>query len=153
MLLDYKDTKICELLEFGFHLEFWCNEEDFSIATEYGNTGITKERDYPNDMRKYLLKESKHQAILGPFNSNPFSPNLIISPLNSVPKKESSEQSVIVDLSFPKGHAAYDFIDKDFYLGDPTDLVFPKVDDFVHLIKSKGRGCLVYKRDLLRAYR
>ena len=37
--------------------------------------------------------------------------------------------------------------------GDKLDLVFPKVDDFVELIKSKGKGCLIFKKDLRRAYR
>ena len=31
--------------------------------------------------------------------------------------------------------------------------VFPKVDDLVQLIKSKSRGCLLYKVDLRRAFR
>ena len=30
---------------------------------------------------------------------------------------------------------------------------YPKVDDLVQIIKSLGRGCLLYKRDLKRAYR
>ena len=33
------------------------------------------------------------------------------------------------------------------------NLKFPKVDDFVNLIKMKGRNCLLFKRDLKRAYR
>ena len=33
------------------------------------------------------------------------------------------------------------------------DLVYPKVDDFIQLIKAKGRGCLLYKIDLRKAFR
>ena len=32
-------------------------------------------------------------------------------------------------------------------------VIFPKVDDFVELIRSKGKGCLLFKRDLKRANR
>lgn len=46
-----------------------------------------------------------------------------------------------------------DFVSKDSYLGETVDLVFPKIDDFVSLIKAKGPGCLMFKLDLRRAYR
>lgn len=58
-----------------------------------------------------------------------------------------------MDLSFPKGHAVNDYVDKNKYLGESTQIIFPKVDDFVELIKAKGRGCLLFKKDLKRAYR
>ena len=32
-------------------------------------------------------------------------------------------------------------------------MVYPRVDDFIELIKQKGQGCLLYKTDLRRAYR
>ena len=43
--------------------------------------------DFPEDILLYLEKESNSNAILGPFNENPFQSGLKISPLNSVPKK------------------------------------------------------------------
>ena len=60
---------------------------------------------------------------------------------------------MILDLSYPEGAAVNEGIPKDFYLGHKIDLVFPRVDDLVTLIKIKGRGCHLYKRDLKRAYR
>ena len=38
-------------------------------------------------------------------------------------------------------------------MGETVDLVYPKVDDFVEMIKQKGRGCLLYKLDLRCAFR
>lgn len=38
-------------------------------------------------------------------------------------------------------------------MGDTIDLVYPKVDDFIQLIKQKGQGCLLVKKDLRRAFR
>ena len=76
-----------------------------------------------------------------------------ISPVNSVPKKDTDERRVILDLSFPKGLAVNDFISKDEYLGEKIEVIYPKVDDFIHLIKVKGQGCLLFKTDLRRFYR
>ncbi|CAG2256649.1 unnamed protein product [Mytilus edulis] len=44
-------------------------------------------------------------------------------------------------------------IDQDIYVGEPVNLTYPSVDDFVNLIKLKGRNCGIFKRDLKRAYR
>ena len=54
---------------------------------------------------------------------------------------------------FLKGNAVNDYIDKNEYLGEVSQLVFPKVGDFVDLIRSKGRRSLLYKKELKRAYR
>ena len=70
-----------------------------------------------------------------------------------ITKKDAADRRVILDLSFPKGSAVNDFISKEFYLEEKIDLVYPKVDDFIQLIKQKGQGCLLFKTDLSRAYR
>ena len=90
---------------------------------------------------------------MGPFRDNPFQSGIKVSPLNSVPKKDSSERRVILDLSFPKGASLNNFISKDEYLGEKIELVYPKVDNFVQFIKQKGQGCLLFKTDLRRAFR
>ena len=68
-------------------------------------------------------------------------------------KKETSERRIILDLSFPKGMAIIDSVSKDFYLGERVSLTYPGVDDLVNLIKIKGKGCLLFKKDLRRYYR
>ena len=101
----------------------------------------------------YLEKESNSNAILGPFNENPFQSGLKITPLNSVPKKDTTERRIILDLSCPRGLAVNNFINNEEYFVRKMDLVYPKVDDFIQLIKAKGRGCLLYKIDLRKAFR
>ena len=153
MLRDYKDIRVCDLLEFGFPLGFKGDENllpSHDQIWKYRNhKGAT---DFAEHMIAYLEKENRNQAVLGPFKSNPFPNNLVISPLNSVPKKDN-ERRVILDLSYPRNSSINDFIEKDEYLGEKTEIIFPKVDDFVELIKQKGRGCLLFKKDLRRAYR
>ena len=77
----------------------------------------------------------------------------VVSPLNAVPRKEADERRIILDLSFPKGSSINDFVSKDFYLGDRVNLTYLEVDDLVEIIKRIGQGCLLFKRDLARAYR
>ena len=43
----------------------------------------------------------------------------VLSPLNTVGKRDSEERRVIVDLSWPCGHSVNDGIPSDSYLGEP----------------------------------
>lgn len=155
-LIDYKDKRICEFLEYGFPIGI---DRTDTILKNVKKAELWKFKnhnganDYPEDINKYLQKEVINKAFSGPFKNNPFSSGIKISPLNSVPKKDTTERRVILDLSFPKGNAVNDFISKDEYLGEKMEIIFPKVDDFIQLIKSKGRNCMLYKIDLRRAFR
>jgi len=157
MLLDYKDLQVVDLMIYGFPVGFTGNR---SVSLESCNLGVSKVKNhsgaekFPSDINKYLCKEASHQAIIGPFQGNPFDERLFISPLNSVPKSTPNERRVILDLSFSKNNSAVnDFVPKNSYMGEEVQLVFPKIDDFVALINKKGKGCLLYKLDLRRAYR
>ena len=110
-------------------------------------------KDYAIHVQKFINKELQFDAILGPFRENPFNCNVCISPLNTVQKKDSEERRIILDLSYPKDNSINDFVSKDFYLGQKINLTYPGVDDLVAIVKTKGRGCLLFKRDLSRAYR
>ncbi|CAG2216422.1 unnamed protein product [Mytilus edulis] len=150
-LFDYEDQEICDMLEFGWPLGF---DRKFE---EFGNSKIVKNhtgaRNFAKDIDKYIKKEVGYGAVLGPFASNPFNDLLVISPLNSVPKANSEERRVIMDLSFPKGKSVNDGIDKNVYLGKNLELHYPNVDNFIEIIKEKGKFCKNFKRDLRRAYR
>lgn len=150
----YKDTLVCDLLEFGFPIGFEGDENSFcSKKSEQAIKNYKGANDFPEEIEKYLIKELSLDAIIGPFNENPFGSNIVISPLNSVPKKEPNERRVILDLSSGKESSINYFVDKDHYLNEEVCLIFPKVDDLVQLVLTKGRGCLMYKKDLSRAYR
>ena len=58
-----------------------------------------------------------------------------------------------MDLSFPHQHSVNDGIPKDTFLGEPFQLRFPGVDALVALVQRFGSCCLLFKRDLRRAYR
>jgi len=58
-----------------------------------------------------------------------------------------------VDLSFPPGSSVNDGIPAKQYLGHPLHFTLPSHEAFESLIRRKGPGCQLYKRDLSRAYR
>ena len=92
-------------------------------------------------------------SVCGPFARNPFSAgHMAVSPLNSVPEPDSDECQFILDLSWLAGSLVNDSISKDFYLGQPVTLRYPTVDDIAECIVQFGSGCLLYERDLKRAY-
>ena len=152
MLTGYSDSLLCDFLEFGFPIGYFGKHQQ-----AHSNIRFVKNhkgaKEFPVQISKFLKKEKSYNAILGPYRSNPFCCNAVVSPLNSVPKKDSEDRRIILDLSYPKCNSINDFISKDWYLGEKIKLTYPKVDDLVNIIKIKGRHCLLFKRDLKRAYR
>ena len=55
------------------------------------------------DGKKYIEEEVAHSALEGPFDSPPFSPWCVTSPLMTREKADSEDRQIIVDLSFPEG--------------------------------------------------
>ena len=122
-----------------------------------GSEFITKNHkgatDFSKEIEKYLRKEVSYGAIIGPFFKNPFCCDFKSSPLNTVIKKDSVERRVILDLSYPVGNSINDGIFQEYYLGKNINVCYPNVDDLVDIIKLKGQGCLMFKKDFKRAYR
>ena len=54
--------------------------------------------DYPQALQKYIAKEKKKGAVLGPFKKIPFNRHVGISPISTRPKKNSEDRGIIVDL-------------------------------------------------------
>ena len=67
--------------------------------------------EFPEAINQYLATEYSNNALLGPFFTKPFLDKTAFSPLNSVPKCDSEERRVILDMSFPHGHSVNDGID------------------------------------------
>ena len=151
MLRDYKDLRVCDFLEFGFPLG--CSEDINSLKQNSKVKNHKGAREFPLEIKSYLESEIDQGTVLGPFKSNPFESSIFLSPLNTVAKHDTNERRIILDLSFPKGRAVNDFISKEVYLHKKVDLVYPKVDDLVDLIKLKGQGCCLFKKDLKKAFR
>lgn len=62
---------------------------------------------------------------------------------------------MILDLSFNNNDAESainEHIKIDYYFGEKISIRYPSVDDLTEIIREKGKGCHMFKRDLKRAY-
>ena len=95
MLTDYEDKEICRFLKYGFPLGIDYANPDLDlilkdyrspkeIATVTNHMGAVN---FPSDIDKYLIQELQKSAITGPFHVNLFCHEIVLSPLNSVPKR------------------------------------------------------------------
>lgn len=149
-LRDYHDSQICDFLEYGWPVGYDYSTHGFPVSQLRNHQGALS---FPDVIDSYLLNEKRMNAVIGPFESNPFSSPVALSPLNSVPKQDSTDRRIIVDLSWPTATSVNDGISSSSYLGEEISLTYPTVDCIASLIWSEGPGCLLYKRDLKRAYR
>ena len=149
-LRDYDDYAVCDFLEFGWPVGL---NYASSLSTDQFSRNHKGATDFPSAVDSYLSLELERGAVIGPFSSNPFSRPIVISPLNSVPKPQSFERQMILDLSWPTGSSINDAIPDRVYLSQPYSLVYPTIDTIAERVAFVGRGRLLFKRDLKRAYR
>ena len=97
-LADYQDPEILLLLRYGCPINFEGVPETLSHACQNHIGAI----EFPEQVDAFLRRELAAGSVMGPFPASPFDTETIVSPLNTVPKKDSAERRVIVDLSFPK---------------------------------------------------
>ena len=95
----------------------------------------------------------QYAAIMGPFESKPFSSDCVVSPLQVVIKDSTSKPRIVHDLSFPERFSVNDGISNDTFLNDSFELRLPGVDRLTEFIREKGKGCHIFKTDLRRAFR
>ena len=134
-----------QLLQFGFPLDF---NRRCPLQHEISNHSSANE--FPADVDAYIKEECKFGAILGPFDANPIA-DAHNSPFMTRNKPNSDNCRVIIDLSWPLGASVNSGIDKNTYHA-PFMLTFPTVDDITSELKRQGRGFLLYKKDISRAF-
>ena len=128
-LRNYKDTQICDFLEYGWPVGYDYSSHGFPCSQLQNHQGALL---FPETIDSYLLAERRRQAVIGPYSFNPFLGAVALSPLNSVPKQDSSERRIIVDLSWPAGTSVNDGISSSSYLGEDISLTYPTVRMTLH---------------------
>ena len=149
LLTEYSDVVVCDYLEFGWPIGY----DYHGVLPSSDPRNHKGALAFPSAVDSYLSTELALGSVCGPFARNPFMAPIALSPLNSVPKPDSDERRFILDLSWPAGSSVNDGISKDLFLGEPVSLTYPTVDDIADRIIQLGPGCLLFKRDLKRAYR
>ena len=142
------DTTLVEMLHYGFPAGY--TGTDPPLTGLQNHSSATRN---PTHVDKYLNTELSHEALLGPFPSDPFSEWFHTNPAMTRPKKDSDDFRVILDLSFPDGASVNHHVPQ--HTLDYSDFKFqlPTPDLLANRIIQLGQGCLLYKADLSRAYR
>ena len=84
--------------------------------------------DNPLAVDSYLKKEISRGAIIGPFAENPFNTDIRLSLLDAIPKRDSDELRIILNLSYlPEQGSVNEACNKSRYLGKPMNLRYPGV--------------------------
>ena len=103
--------------------------------------------DRPDVLTQKIAKEVAAGRIAGPFAVPPF-PNVQVSPLGLVPKKEPDSFRVIHHLSFPNGNSINDGI-----AAHDTYVHYQNIDDAIRCIKRFGVAALMSKSYIESAFR
>ena len=145
-LYSYWDKQLIDLIQYGFPLEF---DTEVTLQSTYVNHASAVQ--YSDHVSAYIQTEMQYGAIYGPFAQPPFPCH--VSPFLTRDKPNSDKRRVILDLSFPSGQSVNDGVPKDKYLGSYFDLKYPSVDHIVDSLKELGTDALLYKIDIIRAFR
>ncbi len=101
----------------------------------------------PHIVDAKIQHELSLERIAGPFNSLPI-PNLVLSPIGLVPKKEEGNYRLIHDLSYPKGNSVNEGIPREF-----CTVQYETLDTVTAHILACGKWALVAKADIQDAFR
>lgn len=147
-LAHYHDRHICQYLRYGWPLGYHKTNPPASADQNHPSTIQHLEH-----VLKFVEKELSLGALVGPFSEPPFQPWTRVSPIMRRPKKDSKERRVIVDLTYPEGYGVNDGIDIYNYYGQNISYTLPTLGDMVSRLQACGKGALVWKADLAKAYR
>lgn len=147
-LQDYHDKEICGFLRYGWPLGYHSSDPPASVDENHPSA-----KQYLPEVRKFITTEKQFGAILGPFPDPPFHPWTRCSPVMTRPKKDTLDRRVIVDLTYPQGYGVNAGINVEDYFGKNITYSLPTLGDLVSRLQVCGKGALVWKADLARAYR
>lgn len=143
--LEFYDSNEAEFILNGFVNGFPLNYVGPRIPSESKNLKSALMR--PEITQQKIDKEVAEGRVAGPFPFPPF-PNLRISYLGLVEKKNGSDFRLIHHLSYPKNESVNDFIDPKLCY-----VKYASFDEAVAIVQELGQGCLLGKSDLKNAFR
>ena len=147
-LADYHDKELCQFMRYGWPVSFTASDPLLSTPKNYASA-----LRHPAVISKFINKELEMEAMLGPFERDPFIPWTKVSPLMTRDKPSGTGKRVIIDLSFPPGRSVNDGVQKHAFQGRPFTYTLPSPLDLAEAILRAGPGASLWKADLERAYR
>ena len=147
----YPDREVLDFMKYGWPLNADNTEKQKSEPVNQRNARINEEK-----LEKYIREEIRKGTAIRPFHTAPFE-EYRVSPVNAIPKKDSDQLRVLLNLSHPfKAGSVNHSISKANYVGKNMTLKYPTVDHLVKIIRrkrNKNEKVLVYKVDLSQAYK
>ena len=147
-LRNYSDKDICKFILYGWPIGHNGTTTNCNASKNHGGA-----RNHPEQIDHYIKSEILQGRIVGPFQESPYTHAIAISPLNSLPKKDSVDRRIITDLSYPELHSVNSGINKNIYLDEAIQTTYPSVDNVIQLILQEKDNCMLYKRDMRKAFR
>lgn len=144
-LQSYPDKSIANELISGFRDGFKLHYCGPRIPMEAKN--LKSARENPHIIREKLLKEISLGRMAGPFRLPPL-PNLRVSPIGLVKKKNGNDFRLIHNLSHPENHSVNDFIDPAL-----CSVNYTHFDEAVEMVQALGKDAQLAKLDIKSAYR
>ena len=144
----YWDWQLPRFLRYGFPMDFKGELSDLKNATLSHKSALQ----FPEHVTAYLNDELDHKAIYGPFEHKPFGEETHISPFITRHKPDSSKRRVIIDLSWPENASVNHYTRANEYLDTAFKLNYPSIDSYTDRLKKLGKGALMHKIDLSRAF-
>lgn len=145
-LHDYPNTELCNFLQFGWPVGFTAPHLPLSSHQDHGSAFSS-----PQIIDSFLDTDCHLGTTRSPFKSNPFCTDIVTSPF-PIARSRSGKPRVVFDLSFRHGSSVNSGIPSDTYLNKPFTLRLPSVYGLIHIIRLKGTGCHLLKKDLCWAY-
>ena len=152
LLLEYEDRAVIDLLIYG-----WPIEHSSDVPLELSGVNHKGATLFQDHIDRYIAKEVRLGATIGPFENILFKGPVAISPLSSHLKKDSDDRRIIMDCSWPIGASLNDGISKLHYLREECKLTYPTIDTVARhifaLSKQSEEPIFLWKEDLNRAFR
>ena len=142
-LASYYAAVIVDFLEFDWAFNFVPPQPPTPVRPNHPSALL-----HPSEKNSFIANEVSFSAPAGPFQANPLPRSVTLSPLLTVPIKESPSRRFVRDLSFPPEQSVNSGISTHTYLGKPYKLRLPGVDALVALVQAFGSGSLPFAKDL-----
>lgn len=145
LLEKYPNRQAAEFLKTGFTKGFELNYGGPRMPVDFPNLQSVIQN--PQEAKKKIMKELSLGRYAGPFKARPL-PNLRVSPIGLVPKKNPGEFRLINHLSHPPGYSINDFV-----ADGACEVHFGNLDDALDLVARSARGAELAKADIKSAFR
>ena len=144
---DPQHKDLIDYLQFGFPLNYESSQPPTTEAINHMSA-----RNYPDHIDRHISIELQHDAIVGPFETPPFTQWTHTNPLITREKRGSESHRVITDMSWPLGHSVNAAIPKDSYQGQPAKTTLPTLDYILQKVRQYGSNTYMSSIDISRAY-